>query len=116
MNYIRAGYENPVPSNAGLSLSLPVTSPRHSLLSFTAIPPLNLRLDLTKADSSKSSFWECLFHFELDTKLLFLTVELFSMLDTNILISCYLAEGEIEFYTGHLYRQGESLLVIDLKV
>lgn len=89
-------------------------SPPFIALIYRHPPSLNLRLGLTKADSSKSSFWECLFHFELDTK--FLTGKLFSMLDTNILISCYLAEGEIEFYTGHLYRQGKSLLVIDLKV
>ena len=60
---------------------------------FIATPHRPPSPGLTKADSSKLSFWDCLFHFELDTKLLFLTVELFSMLDTNILISCYLSWG-----------------------
>ena len=90
MNYIWARCENPAPSNADLSLFtfLPLYSiGLYSLLPLTAPPPPGL----TKADSSKLSFWDCLFHFELDTKLLFLTVELFSMLDTNILISCYLS-------------------------
>ena len=91
MNYIWARCENPAPSNADLSLFTSLPPLLHWSL-FIAAPHRRPPLPgLTKADSSKLSFWDCLFHFELDTKLLFLTVELFSMLDTNILISCYLS-------------------------
>lgn len=63
---------------------------------------------LTKADSSNcpSGIKSVYSFLNLTQNYYFWQLNFFSMLDTNILISCYLSWGEIKFYTRHSQWQG----------